>query len=479
MAKGYPTRSAAEIARLREAYCDSAEPVAAIVKRFGLRGNELYALIEQLKWPQRGQSSAAKLIANPAAKPKPKTQKQIVEERRAEEEARERALWVIGRIDARAAVLTLRRRGFIVNREKGGKALVGNKLLSLEEVIATAAREGALAGMAAPVKQVAETASGLRVGQTVALQPKKRPVPVAVKRKEGPPLRQGSGRAAKAPSPASAPQPKTRAEHSADLGTRPRVVWLDLGLLAVDKRYQREIGQAGQKHINRIVRSFNWNCYQPVIVTERADGRYAVIDGQHRLEAAKKHPLVDSLPCYVIDAPDLAKQAAVFVAVNSVRKSLTSNEKFAAAVAAGDKHAVALARICDEAGVTILRGPPGRAIGPMELLSPLVPQRLVGKLGAGAVRDAVTLIAETHRRTPGAFRSALITALARIAADKACIRDGIRDLLSRTDLARLHGEALVEAKGGNNETITAATERLLRRRLGMDAGRSLVSGAVP
>jgi hypothetical protein len=143
------------------------------------------------------------------------------------------------------------------------------------------------------------------------------------------------------------------AEHSTDLGTKPRVVWLDLGLLDVDRRYQREITGGGEAHINRILRGFNWNRYQPIVVTEQADGRYAVIDGQHRLEAAKKHPLIDSLPCYIIDAPDLAAQAEIFVAVNSDRRALTGLQKFWASVAAGNREAAALVKACEAAGVTI------------------------------------------------------------------------------------------------------------------------------
>src|SRR5204863_682415 len=143
------------------------------------------------------------------------------------------------------------------------------------------------------------------------------------------------------------------ADHPPDPGTRRRAAWPALGLLEVDRRYQREIGQSGNAHINRILRGFNWNRYQPIVVTEAGVGRYAVIDGQHRLEAARKHPLIDSLPCYVIDAPDVAVQAEIFVSVNSDRRGLTGLQKYWASVAAGNPEAVALATVCAAAGVTI------------------------------------------------------------------------------------------------------------------------------
>ena len=169
-------------------------------------------------------------------------------QREAEEAANYRALYG----EALPSVELLRKRGYIVTRE-GKQIRVGNKLLAPDEVMAMAGREAGVAGL--PVRRVTATASGLRVGQAMALTPKK-PAPATAAPKKSTPS------AAAPPMPrrlagAAAASAAKAAEHSTDLGTRPRVVWLGLELLVVDPRYQREINQHGQAHINRILKAFN------------------------------------------------------------------------------------------------------------------------------------------------------------------------------------------------------------------------------
>lgn len=388
---------------------------------------------------------------------KPKTHAEIVAERRAEEEQREVDLYG----HARQAVHILRRRGFIVSVE-GAHLRVGVKLLNRDEAIEMASREAGLAGIAAPVRRVVETASGLRVGQKVALAPKAPPRPPTPK-----PVAKSTPAPKAAPipkAPPPAPKPAVPA-HSTNLGVKPRVVWLDLALLVIDRRYQRELTEAGFAHINQIVRTWNWNCYQPVVVTENADGTYAVIDGQHRIEAAKKHPLIDSLPCYIIDAPDVADQARIFVAVNTNRKGLTSQQKFWASHAAGDPAAVALVDICEAAGVTILRRAPASSDISRAIIGPMVCQRLVARLGREPVREAITLLVETHAGTPGAFRTAVIAALARMAATKPYSRNRLRKVLASVDLPVLLAEASKHHIGGGSASLAVGAEKLLRKRV--------------
>ena len=317
---------------------------------------------------------------------------------RAEEEARYGAL--LPDVDY------LRRRGDTVVKD-GQQILVNGRPFSADELTTKAARERRLNGVeSSAVRRVVATASGLRVGDKAALTPKVvKPIAVVLPRPKAvkPPALRGAAAAAKAKSE----------QHSADLGAQPRIVWLGLELLEVDHTYQREIGEGGQTHINRIVRAFNWNCYQPIIITERADGRYAVIDGQHRLEAARKHPLIDSLPCYIIDAPDVAVQAQVFVEVNSARRSLTSSQKFFASLAAGEKTAVSLKKICDHSARFAGQGdaaacaarPPGRAAAGAALRGARGAQRHASS-GGNARSDARRvpqrhhLGADPHRRRP-------------------------------------------------------------------------------
>jgi hypothetical protein len=376
----------------------------------------------------------------------------IAAAKKAEEEAR------LGKIYGRLLpdVLFLRSRGFVIVKE-GGRLTIGGRDITAEDLQAKAARERRLAGVPQPTsgRSVTKTASGLRVGAVV---------PIAARQAKASPLLSTAKQKAPA-TPKAQPKPRVP-EHSTDLGDRPRVVWLDLALLKVDGSYQREVGEGGRTHINRIVKAFNWNCYQPIVVTERDDGSFAVIDGQHRLEAAKKHPLIDSLPCYIIAAPDVAVQASIFVSINTQRLALTSQAKFWAAHAAGIESAVALVEICRAVGVTVLRSPPHGSAPPLSLLAPLVGQRLIERHGQGAVREAIALLAAAQPQTTAAFRSHFVEALVRIAADPAYSRDRAGAVLAKIDLVQLQAEIVVRSGGGGGGRATAA-EQILRARFGM------------
>jgi hypothetical protein len=365
----------------------------------------------------------------------------------AEDAARQKALYGKHVDDVRV----LRNRGFTVTAEKRGAYLVGNRPCSGDELKAKADRERRLMGNDAVVRKPSVTAGGLKVGQVVALAPKAMNVHQCTLRTSPP--RKLSGAAAATTARA--------AEYSADLGTRPRVVWLDLGLLDVDRRYQREITGAGSAHINRITRGFNWNRYQPIVVTEQDGGRYAVIDGQHRLEAAKKHPLIDSLPCYIIDAPDLAAQAEIFVAVNSDRRALTNLQKFWASVAAGNREAAALAKACEEAGVTIPRTTPQGGLSPRTLIGPNVMVGLIGKLGRDAVLTAIKLLADAWPAARSGFRIANLRAVATITST-AYSHKRLLGVLKGLDPDALYVEALALG-GGSGRELASATEKLIRK----------------
>lgn len=363
---------------------------------------------------------------------------------KAEEAARLQAIYG----DLLPDVQVLRKRGFVVTRERD-KFMVGNKLLDRAGVRAMAQREGGLAEMA--FTRPGKTVSGLKVGDTVALAPKKpvtaTPLPTTKQKEIAAPV-----------APPRAPK------HSTDLGAKPRVVWLDLALLTIDKTYQREISKQGAAHVNRILLSFNWNHYQPIVVSERDDGIYAVIDGQHRLEAAKRHPLIESLPCYIIDAADAAKQAAIFVAVNSRRIALTSLQQFHAAVAAKQPEAMSAAGLCRDAGVTILKAPPSYDIPPRSIISPFTLLKMVRQVGRPAVATAIKLLAETHPETLNAFRSPTIAALCRVVADPKIDAAKIRAVLAATDLARFYDDTR-NGRVTSGGTLETSAERVLRERI--------------
>ena len=247
---------------------------------------------------------------------------------------------------------------------------------------------------------------------------------------------------------------------SADIGPPPSLEWIELDRLTIDRRYQRVMGQKNERHVRRIVRAFSWNHYQPIIVTESGE-KFAVIDGQHRLAAARAHPAIDRLPCYVVDAPDVETQAGIFIAANTQRIGLGRIHQFWAAHAARAAWAVRIFKLCSAAGVEISRTPrsnlPARTTVATFTLQKLFP------LGDEAIAAALRMLMASHRDTPDVFRSATIAALARIAqAEPAFDEAGMTRVLAGLDLSEQLGVAKA-ARATRGGKLEAAMEVVLRR----------------
>lgn len=135
-------------------------------------------------------------------------------------------------------------------------------------------------------------------------------------------------------------------------GTLPVLQYCRPSQLAVDPTYQRELDAASRSLIQRIARGWDWNLFQPLVVARRPDNSLWVVDGQHRLEAARIRNDVDQLPCVIFHPADPTDEAAVFVELNQARRPLTPFALYNAAIAAGDPLAVALEGLLRDAGLS-------------------------------------------------------------------------------------------------------------------------------
>lgn len=140
--------------------------------------------------------------------------------------------------------------------------------------------------------------------------------------------------------------------HAVQPGKPPRMEWLSIGLLVIDDAYQRSIERRGEINIRRIAAEFQWRKFSPVMVAPVTQGRFAIIDGQHRTTAALSLGY-ERVPCYIVDAkPNEA--AAIFAAVNGNTTSLSILQVFRAARSAGEEWAVEVDQVCKAAGITAL-----------------------------------------------------------------------------------------------------------------------------
>jgi len=147
-----------------------------------------------------------------------------------------------------------------------------------------------------------------------------------------------------------------RLKCNAPLGRMPTLQFCRPAELRIDPAYQRDIGNGpSQTLIRKIAQHWNWDLCQPLVVARRTDltERLFVIDGQHRLEAARLRRDIDQLPCVIVSYASAADEAASFVHLNQQRRPLSKIDLFKAAIASEDAEACAIARAVADAGLSI------------------------------------------------------------------------------------------------------------------------------
>jgi len=125
--------------------------------------------------------------------------------------------------------------------------------------------------------------------------------------------------------------------------------WLNKDSLAVDESYQRSASRA---KVLRIAREWSWIACGVISVAKRASG-FFVIDGQHRVLAARNRADIDDLPCVVFDSDGAEKEARAFLDTNKNRKAMTSIESFKAMTIAMEPVAIFVKETLEKNSITI------------------------------------------------------------------------------------------------------------------------------
>ena len=105
--------------------------------------------------------------------------------------------------------------------------------------------------------------------------------------------------------------------------------------LLIPAEYQRDVVLS---KVYEICAKWSWFGCGVLIVANR-DGKYWVVDGQHRVLAALRRSDINVLPCMVFDTSDLASEAQAFVTVNTGRKPVAALDKMKALSVSGDPDA--------------------------------------------------------------------------------------------------------------------------------------------
>lgn len=109
---------------------------------------------------------------------------------------------------------------------------------------------------------------------------------------------------------------------------------------------------------DKIVENYYGRAFGRVTVVEIGKDKYAIVDGQNRTEAARELGFTH-VPCVVHRGLNLKQRAFLFWHLNTQSKTLRPVQKFHAAVASGDKGALAVKKILDKHEISVVEGTAG------------------------------------------------------------------------------------------------------------------------
>jgi hypothetical protein len=194
---------------------------------------------------------------------------------------------------------------------------------------------------------------------------------------------------------------------------------------------------------------------------------WVVLDGQHRVEAARRCGIAH-VPAVVVAAASVEEQARAFVRANLDRVSVNPFALYHARLVAGEDKARSIAAVCRACGVVIPKY--AQSVEHMkagETLALGVIAQMVDRLFEIGARAVLGCVADVYREQPGAIRAPLLRAVARMygeapAAERKKLTADIGAYLRTVSPAGLTAKALrrQEQHGGTEyESIAAVIKQ--------------------
>ncbi|MFO6447847.1 DUF6551 family protein [Erythrobacter sp. NE805] len=249
------------------------------------------------------------------------------------------------------------------------------------------------------------------------------------------------------------------------------------GQLEIDPTYQRSIDNPeSQALIADIALNWHWGRAQ-VLTVSRREGRLYVVDGQHRLAAAKLRGDIQQLPCLIEEFADVAEEAQLFGDLNDRRRPVSAIDKFRAALVGGDADCMAIGAAMERAGLTLAPHGNPTSWKPSQLAN-IGGIRAAWKThGAAATELALTLMANAFKGEVLIYAGTIFPGLATVCAGKPeqdTIDDAGLTRLIEVLGAKTQGQwrsAALEEMAGSGVGRVAAMAHVLRS--------AMASGSVP
>lgn len=242
-------------------------------------------------------------------------------------------------------------------------------------------------------------------------------------------------------------------ETNLHIGPEPELVWVPVDSIFVDHAYQRELKPA---LVKKILKNFSWAKFGCLSLAAHADGRYACIEGQHRLEAARNHPQVSRVPAAIFRMQDVSEEADAFLGINATRQAVSSVERYWAGLRAGDPACLRIHEVLSKVGCTVVRSGTMQKVGETNAVTAV--GRALDRYGEKAVLAALATLCRAWPKDRTALSGTLIVTLARLyLGNPNIIVNRMVERLSESSRAKLtaDAEAIRKAFGGSAETVIA------------------------
>jgi hypothetical protein len=249
-----------------------------------------------------------------------------------------------------------------------------------------------------------------------------------------------------------------------DPGPRPELRWIAINSLYIDHSYQRSTeSKNSQNNLKYMEGNFTW-AHCGALIVSKTDQGFAVLDGQHRLAAAKARGDITEMPCMVITGHDFKEQVSSFVIINTKRVALNHIAKFHAAAAAGDPDAVSIKAILDDCQIEIPKSSLGGGdTGPRQTQAIGALAMLIRNYSEKQIKWALTIIPEAYGEKRRMMRAMLIKALVEfISQNPDADRAAMISTLRTVEPADLEKDAQSYVKISGGSTLAAMVQALER-----------------
>jgi hypothetical protein len=225
---------------------------------------------------------------------------------------------------------------------------------------------------------------------------------------------------------------------------QPTLEWIPVEQFIVDDRYQRKVSsKRSQDHILEIATDFHWEFFGSVTASREPDNKHKLIDGHHRVEAAKLAGK-PKVPTVLLRQLTVEAQAEACVKHNEKRINFDAFAMHHTKLTRGDAEAHALQNLADTFHLTVPSAKPGKTSKPGTVSCLGWMTKMMRQYDPPIVYDAVGAVSDAYYHQKFGINRVCLDAAAQMIAE---------GIASRADLAKALAQSTV------SELLTATSSQ--------------------